>query len=238
VNGPNIHVKICGITCVEDARAAVDAGASAIGLNFVPASPRRIDVPTARAIAEAVGDRVLVVGVVADLDVEAMRRLRDEAKLGCLQLHGDEPPGALEPLLPHAYKAIRVATAEHVAQADCYGGEHVLVDARVEGRLGGTGQRVDVALVAPLARRRKVTLAGGLDPSNVAAAIEAVGPFCVDVAGGVERQGDPRRKDDAKVRAFVAAARSARRGEGGPILTEDRATSTVGAVEPTRSRRA
>jgi phosphoribosylanthranilate isomerase len=235
VNGPNIHVKICGITCLDDAWAAVEAGASALGLNFVPASPRCIDVAAARTIAEAIGDRALVVGVVADLDVEAMRRLRDEGKLGCLQLHGDEPPEALEPLLPHAYKAIRVGTAEHVALADRYGGEHVLVDARVEGKFGGTGRRVDVALVAPLARRRKVTLAGGLDPSNVAAAIEAVGPFCVDVAGGVERAGNARRKDEAKMRAFVAAAR----GAGvGPILTEDRAPSTVGAVQPPRSRRA
>ena len=230
MNPPILHVKICGITCVEDARAAVEAGASAIGLNFVPASPRCIDVETARAIVALVGGRVLVVGVVADLDVEAMRRLREEGELGCLQLHGDEPPEALEPLLPHAYKAIRVGGAEHVALADRYGGEHVLVDARVEGRLGGTGQRVDVALVAPLARRRKVTLAGGLDPSNVADAVEAVRPFCVDVAGGVERAGDPRRKDVAKMRAFVAAARSV-------ILTEDRAPSTVGA-RPSRSHRA
>ena len=238
MNAPNIHVKICGVTCVEDARAAVEAGASAIGLNFVPASPRRIDVATARAIAEAIGDGALVVGVVADLDVATMRRLRDEAKLGCLQLHGDEPPEALEALLPHAYKAIRVATKEHVALADRFGGDYVLVDARVEGLLGGTGRRVDPSLVAPLARRRKVALAGGLDASNVAAAIESVGPFCVDVAGGVERAGDPRRKDDAKMRAFVAAARGAAVEGVGPILTEDRATSTVGAVQPPRRRRA
>jgi phosphoribosylanthranilate isomerase len=235
-----IHVKICGITRVEDALAAVDAGASAIGLNFVPESPRRIDETTARAIVEAVGDRALVVGVVADLDVAAMRGLRQEVGLGCLQLHGDEPPEALTPLLPHAYKAIRVATAEHVALADRYDGEHLLVDARVEGKLGGTGNRVDVALVAPLARRRKLTLAGGLTPSNVAAAIDAVaGLHCVDVAGGVELDGDPRRKDEAKMRAFVAAARSAHRptaADDGPILTEDRAASTVGAI-PSGSRR-
>jgi phosphoribosylanthranilate isomerase len=212
----------------------VEAGASAIGLNFVAASPRCIDASTARTIAEAIGDDALVVGVVADLDVDAMLRLRDVAKLGCLQLHGDESPEALEPLLPHAYKAIRVAGAEHVALADRYGGDHLLVDARVEGMLGGTGRRVDVALVAPLARRRKLTLAGGLDPSNVAAAVAAIpGLFCVDVAGGVERAGDPRRKDGAKMRAFVAAARAARP----PILTEDRAPSTVGAGR-TRSRRA
>jgi phosphoribosylanthranilate isomerase len=241
VNGPKLHVKICGVTCVEDARAAIAAGASAVGLNFVPPSPRCIDVATARAVAEAIGDRALVVGVVADMDVASMRRLRDEAMLGCLQLHGDEPPEALEAMLPHAYKAIRVATEEHVALADRYGGEHLLVDARVEGRLGGTGRRVDVALVAPLARRRKLTLAGGLDPSNVAAAIAAIpGLHCVDVAGGVERAGDPRRKDDAKMRAFVAAAHAAARlsaPSNGSILTEDRATSTVESG-PSRSRRA
>jgi len=232
VKSANIHVKICGITCVEDARAAIDAGASAIGLNFVPSSPRRVDRDAARAISEAVGDEALVVGVVADLDVASMLRLRDEAKLGCLQLHGDEPPESLEPLLPHAYKAIRVSSAEHVALAERYPGEHLLVDARVEGALGGTGRRVDVALVAPLAKKRQLTLAGGLAPENVAAAIEAVGPFCVDVASGVERPGEPRRKDAAKMRAFVAAARAAR---GGPILTEDRAPSTVGARPEVRS---
>lgn len=221
---------------MQDARAAIDAGASAIGLNFVAASPRRIDVATARSIVEAVdairetrGKRVLVVGVVADLDVASMLRLREEAMLGCLQLHGDEPPSSLEPLLPHAYKAIRVATMDDAAVADRYPGEHLLVDARVEGVLGGTGKRVDPALVAPLARRRKLTLAGGLDATNVAAAIAAVDPFCVDVASGVERAGDPRRKEDSKIRAFVAAARAASKSGVGPILTEDRATSTVGA---------
>lgn len=201
-----MHVKVCGVTNVEDALGCVAAGVSSIGLNFVPSSPRVVSEETARAIAEAVGPRALLVGVVADLDVPAMLRLRERALLGCLQLHGDEPPEALVPLLPHAYKALRVADAADVARADAYPGEYILVDAKVGSALGGTGVRLDPALVVGLARRRKLTLAGGLRPDNVAEAISAVRPFAVDVASGVERPGEPRRKDLAAVAAFVRTA--------------------------------
>lgn len=200
------HVKICGVTTADDALLCVEAGASAIGLNFVPSSPRRIDAARAREIVRRVGDRALVVGVVADLDVEAMQRLRAEAELGCLQLHGDERPDALAALLPHAYKAIRVADARDVDAAATFPGEHVLVDAKVSGALGGTGTTFDWALVRELARTRKLTLAGGLTPDNVAEAVRVVRPYCVDVASGVEA-GTPGVKDIARVRAFIAAAR-------------------------------
>ena len=202
------HVKVCGVTSVADALGCVERGVSAIGLNFVPASPRLVSVVEARAIADAVGAWALIVGVVADLPVAEMLRLRDEAHLGCLQLHGDEPPEALEPLLPHAYKAIRVADARDVARADLYPGEHVLVDAKVAGALGGTGVRVDPELVRDLARRRRLTLAGGLRPENVAEAIAAVRPYAVDVASGVEVPGDPRRKDLEAVAALVRAVQA------------------------------
>ena len=98
-------------------------------------------------------------------------------------------------------------SAADVDRARAYPGEQLLVDARVEGRLGGTGHTVDWDLVAPLARERKLTLAGGLTPENVAAAIERVGPWCVDVASGVEVAGEARRKDLGKVQAFVQAVR-------------------------------
>ncbi len=201
-----VHIKVCGVTNVDDALGCVALGVSAIGLNFVPGTPRVVDLDTARAIAAAVSGRALLVGVVANATRETMERIR--TVVGCLQLHGDEPPEALEPFLPHAYKAIRVADAADIALAERYPGEHVLVDARVEGALGGTGVRVDPALVAPLARKRRVTLAGGLRPSNVAEALQAVHPYAVDVASGVERAGDPRRKDLAAVEAFVAAVRA------------------------------
>lgn len=199
------HVKICGVTTVADAVACADLGASAIGVNFVASSPRAVTVEQARAIARAVPS-VLVVGVVANLDVDAMRELVRDAELGCLQLHGDEEPEALVPLLPHAYKAVRIGGADDVARARSYGGAHLLVDAKIEGVLGGTGHAFDWMLVRDLARERKVTLAGGLRPENVAAAIAAVDPYCVDVASGVERE--PGVKDVDAVRAFIAAARA------------------------------
>lgn len=202
------RVKICGVTSLEDALMCVAAGADAIGLNLIPASPRAIDEARAAEIARAIRGRATSVGVVADLSVDAMRALRERASLDCLQLHGDEPPEALAPLLPHAYKAIRVATAEDVARADGYGGDYILADAKVAGALGGTGHTFDWALVRGLARKRRLTLAGGLRAENVAEAIRVVSPYCVDVASGVEIAGDPRRKDEARVREFVSRAKT------------------------------
>src|SRR6478752_984942 len=101
------HVKVCGITRLGDADLAVRWGASAIGLNFIPASPRYLAPSAARIITDAFRGRVLFVGVVANQSTADLEALKAEAGLDCLQLHGDEPPSALEPFLPHAYKAIR-----------------------------------------------------------------------------------------------------------------------------------
>ena len=202
-----VHVKICGLTSVEGALDAVLAGASAIGLNFIAASPRCIDVGTARAIARAIGTRALVVGVVANLALEDMRALVRDAELGCLQLHGDESADTLGALLPHAYKALRIADASDVARASTFPGDHILADAKVTGMLGGTGATFDWSLVTSLARARKLTLAGGLTPGNVADAVRAVRPYCVDVASGVETA--PGIKDPARIRAFITNAQTA-----------------------------
>jgi len=200
-----VHVKICGITTVADALACADAGASAIGLNFVPSSPRCLTAGRAREIARAVQpSKVLVVGVVADLDVDAMRNLVEDAELGCLQLHGRETPETLAQLLPHAYKAVRIGTAADVDHARRFGGEYLLADAKVAGALGGTGETFDWSLVKGLARERRLTLAGGLRPENVAEAVSAVEPWCVDVASGVEHE--PGVKDHSAIRRFVAEA--------------------------------
>ena len=159
-----VHVKICGVRSIDDARACVELGASSIGVNFVTASPRCVDATTARAIARAVhgaNPKAIVVGVVADLTLEAMRALVRDAELDCLQLHGDESHDTLAALLPHAYKATRIASAADVERARAYPGEHLLVDAKVEGALGGTGTAFDWGLVKDLARERRLTLAGG-----------------------------------------------------------------------------
>jgi phosphoribosylanthranilate isomerase len=201
-----VHVKICGVTTVADAEACARLGASAIGLNFIPSSSRCITLERAREIARAVrASKVLVVGVVANLDPTSMLALARDAELGCLQLHGDETPEVLTPLLPHAYKAVRIATADDVERARAFGGDYVLADAKVEGALGGTGTTFDWSLVKELAAVRKLTLAGGLRPDNVARAIREVRPWCVDVASGVESA--PGIKDLDAVRAFIAETR-------------------------------
>jgi len=200
-------VKVCGVTTVADAEVCVAAGVDLIGVNLVASSARRVDLETARAISDAVRGRVEVVGVVADRDLATLRRWTDEAGLDRLQLHGDEPPSALEALGPVAFKAVRIGGVDDVALASRFGGDVLLVDAKVAGALGGTGRTIDPELVAPLARGRRVLLAGGLTPDNVAAAVRAVRPWGVDVASGVESS--PGVKDGRKVTAFVEAARGA-----------------------------
>ncbi|MDP9035214.1 MAG: phosphoribosylanthranilate isomerase [Myxococcota bacterium] len=200
-------VKICGVTSPEQALECAKAGADAIGVNFVRSSPRRVDEDTARAIVSAVGDRALVVGVVAGMTIEAMSALRCATRVGCLQLHGDETADAVSALLPHAYKAVRVGNEADVCRAETMPGDYVMVDAKVRGALGGTGHLMDWTLVVGLARSRRLVLAGGLTPENVGRAIDEVHPWCVDVASGVEST--PGRKDLDRVHAFVAAVRSA-----------------------------
>jgi phosphoribosylanthranilate isomerase len=110
--------------------------------------------------------------------------------------------------LPHAYKAIAVATKEDVALADRYAGEYILFDTKTPGAWGGSGTSFDWSLVRGLGATRKVVLAGGLTVDNVQEAIRVVRPHTVDVASGVEAKGRPRDKDLGLVRAFLAAART------------------------------
>jgi phosphoribosylanthranilate isomerase len=201
------RVKICGVTSAEQALACIEAGADSVGINFVASSVRRVDLPAAADIVRAVGSRAVVVGVVAGMPLAAMQSLREATGVGCLQLHGDETAADVRALLPHAYKAVRVASREDVGRARGTPGEYVLVDAKVEGALGGTGQAFDWSLVVDLARERRLVLAGGLTPDNVGLAVATVRPWCVDVASGVESA--PGVKDIEKVRAFVLAARHA-----------------------------
>jgi phosphoribosylanthranilate isomerase len=207
-------VKICGVTSVEDAELCVLAGADAIGLNFYEGSPRCVDARTARAIVQAIGGRALSVGVFVDADHAAIAAIKAETGIACVQLHGDEPPALLARFLPHAYKAIRVRDASSLEAARAFGGEHILLDAYVPGQAGGTGSTFAWALAVEVAKQRRVTLAGGLHPDNVARAVAVVQPFCVDVASGVEAPGAPRRKDPARVRAFIAAAKGLKNAAG------------------------
>jgi phosphoribosylanthranilate isomerase len=149
-----------------------------------------------------------VVLVVANLAAAEALRLLDYTGAACLQLHGDESVDTVRQLVPRAYKAVRIATAEDVARAMAFPGDDLLVDAKVSGTLGGTGTTVDWELVAPIARARRLTLAGGLTPENVKRAIEVVAPHRVDVASGVEIPGNARRKDPDRLLAFSRVVKS------------------------------
>ncbi len=207
-SGQTPWIKICGVTCEDDALLVVAAGADAIGLNFVESSKRRVDVEVARRVADRVRGEIELVGVVVDRSAEELGELSRAIGLDWLQLHGSESPEFVA-ALPRAFKAVGVERAEDVARAASYPGERLLVDTKSQGVSGGTGQIFDWSLVDELCRARRVIVAGGLTPENVADAMRRLRPFGVDVAGGVERQGEPRRKDAERVRAFVTRARAA-----------------------------
>lgn len=204
-----MYVKVCGITRLEDALCAVAVGADALGFNFVPSSKRRIEVVEARDIIARVCDRVQCVAVVADLSVQEAEALLAATRVDRLQLHGDETSEQVAQLAPHAFKALRIGTAQDLERARAFSGDPLLLDAKVAGQLGGTGQTLDWPMVEPLARQRALLLAGGLTPENVATAVRIVQPWGVDTASGVERADNPRHKDPEKLARFVQQARRA-----------------------------
>lgn len=202
-----LRVKICGVTRVEDARACVDAGVDAIGLNFWPRSKRFVTPEAARPLADVVRGRVRIVGLFVDAEQAHIESVREAVGLDCVQLHGDEPPDALRCLLPNAFKALRVRGAEIEQEAARYAGEILLLDAYVPGMPGGTGAQFDWQLAGRIARQRKVVVAGGLSADNVADAVRAVRPYGVDTASGVESA--PGLKDAELIARFVRSARGA-----------------------------
>jgi phosphoribosylanthranilate isomerase len=204
---PPVQVKICGITNRDDAMAAVDAGAAAVGLNFYPHSPRRVDIRVAAEIVHALPGSVCTVGVFVDAARAQVEAIGAHVALAALQFHGSEPPELCVGWTgKKVIKALRVRDPHAAVLARRYGVDFILADAYVEGQFGGTGQRIASDLLTDLDRTRLI-LAGGLTADNVAEAVRAVRPFAVDVASGVERA--PGRKDWDLMRRFIANARSA-----------------------------
>jgi phosphoribosylanthranilate isomerase len=202
-----VQVKICGITNLEDALAAVEAGADALGFNFYRKSPRYVTAREAGRIVEHLPVRVLCVGVFVNEDAEEVRRVLKEAGLGAAQLHGDETADYCRGLgCGMTIKALRVGEGFEVERVAQTGAEAILLDAFAGEAFGGTGRTFDWE-VARRARFLvpKLFLAGGLTPENVAEAVRAVRPFAVDVCSGVETA--PGRKSAALVKNFIEAAR-------------------------------
>lgn len=202
-----VRIKICGITRIEDALAAVAAGADAIGLVFYAKSPRAVTPAQAKAIVAALPPFVTSVGLFVDMPRAELKQLLAEVPLDLLQFHGDESPedcaGHGRPFI----KALRVKPGDDVAAAiarypDAAG---ILLDTYVPGTPGGTGEAFDWSLV-PRDAAKPVVLAGGLTPENVGDAVRQVRPYAVDVSGGVEAS--KGIKDAAKIKAFIHRARA------------------------------
>jgi len=200
-----MFVKICGITRHEDATAAVSEGANALGFVFWPGSPRFIEPSRAREIVETLPPFVAAVGVFVNQPAGHVIRVAGLARLSVVQLHGDEDE-AMAAGIP--LPVIKAVSARGGIVADRQWPERVmlLVDADDPIRRGGTGMTVDWSVAAALARTRRVLLAGGLGPDNVAEAIERVRPFGVDVSSGIEAS--PGVKDRTRLTALFEAIRA------------------------------
>jgi phosphoribosylanthranilate isomerase len=196
-----MFVKICGITREEDAQAAVELGASAIGFIFWPGSPRFIDPFRARRIAVRLPPVVTVVGVFVNQQAAEVNGVANVVPLAAIQLHGDETPSFAATLRRPVLKA--VSRLDLVALSAWPAHVTLLVDVDDPVKRGGTGKVPDWGAAAALARSRPVILAGGLRPDNVVDAIEAVRPFGIDVSSGVESR--PGIKDRAKLEALFGA---------------------------------
>lgn len=203
-----VRIKICGITRVEDALAAAEAGADAIGLVFYAKSPRAVSVQQARAIVAALPPFVTSVGLFVDASRCELGEILDAVPLDMLQFHGNETAEACSGYRRPYLKALRVKPGDDIAAraAEYPGAAGILLDTYVEGVPGGTGAAFDWSLI-PHDLRRPLVLAGGLHAGNVQQAIRQVRPYAVDVSGGVEAS--KGIKDAEKIRAFIRQCRAA-----------------------------
>ncbi|MCB1233786.1 MAG: phosphoribosylanthranilate isomerase [Verrucomicrobiae bacterium] len=210
--GGAVRVKICGLTVADEAFRTIELGADAIGVNFWPKSKRYIAPAAAAPWLRELAGVAPRIGVFVNEPIEAIARLLDEGIIDAAQLHGDESPADVGDLLARgfsAYKAVGVKDRAALDAAGDYPGDVLLLDAYAPSTYGGTGETLDWALGREAVERwpgRRIVLAGGLTPENVAEAARQANPAAVDVASGVE-SGTPGRKDMAKVAAFLAAAR-------------------------------
>ncbi|MFO1487985.1 MAG: phosphoribosylanthranilate isomerase [Verrucomicrobiota bacterium] len=200
-------VKICGITSIADGLAAAEAGADMIGLMLYDKSPRHVSIETAAAISAALPPFVVRVGVFVNPSEDLVLRAIADCGVTLLQFHGDETSEFCSQFGAMSMKAFRIKDAQSLEELPKFSTDAYLLDAYSANGLGGTGEQFNWNLAIE-ARKfgRPIFLAGGLTPANVAAAVKQVQPFAVDVSSGVESA--PGKKDSAKVRNFIAAAKA------------------------------
>lgn len=208
INQFRTRVKICGITRVEDAISAVNAGADAIGLVFYAPSPRALTIAQAQQIVAAIPPFVSVVGLFVNAPQTEIEAVLSKIRLDILQYHGDETASDCQQINLPYYKAIRVKTDTNLLQyeTEFKSAKALLLDTYLETAVGGTGQIFDWNLI-PKNMTKPLILAGGLTAGNVALAIQQVRPYAVDVSGGVEQ--NKGIKDAAKIAAFMRGVSNA-----------------------------
>lgn len=191
-------VKICGITNLEDAEAAIDAGADLLGFNFYPQSPRYIEPEKAQKIISKLPAFMDIVGLFMNASYDTIRETMDHCSLNWLQLHGDEEPQfchSLSLLNLSTIKAIRVRDYSDIKKAEQYFTDAILLDAFDPEKYGGTGLRFDWNIIGHINKR--IFLAGGINPDNVVEAIK-LGVYGIDICSGVESR--PGKKDHKKLK--------------------------------------
>lgn len=209
------RVKVCGITNFDDAAAAIELGADAIGFVFVPDTPRFIDPDEAAEILDALPPFVSAVGVVRDLDVDTFCEIEQRCPCHMMQLHGRENEKTVSACGPSVIKAFRYDPATVRSQLDRWARVDEVDAVLVDGSDGGAGEAFDwfdLAEQLPEDYDKLVIIAGGLTPANVGQAIRAVRPYAVDVSSGVEAE--PGVKDHDRLAAFMQAVREADMDEG------------------------
>jgi phosphoribosylanthranilate isomerase len=202
----SVKVKICGITSIDDARAAADAGADAIGLMFFEQSRRNLTFKEAAKISAALPPFIARVGVFVNSPEDFVREAIEFCGLNAVQFHGEESANYCARFDTDVIKAFRVRDLASLATLPKYSTRAWLLDSFIIGKIGGTGVKFswDLAVKAK-SHGKPIILAGGLTPENVAEAVAKVQPYGVDVSSGVEAA--PGKKDRAKLRAFIAAAK-------------------------------
>lgn len=201
-------IKICGITNLDDAFAAVSAGADALGFNFYKPSPRYITPRRAREIIDQLPESLLTVGVFVNEEPDAVRTIANEAGMRALQLHGDESPEYCRELAADYYviKTFAVSGTFDIQTTKAYEVEAIMLDTKHNSVRGGTGQVFDWSVAQRLRPTiPKLFLAGGLSPENIENAIKTVRPFAVDACSALEER--PGKKNPDRLRVFVNTVR-------------------------------
>jgi phosphoribosylanthranilate isomerase len=208
VRAMSVKVKICGVTNLEDALAAVDAGADALGFMFYEPSPRNVSIKAAADIIRRLPPFVAKVGVFVNATEETVRMTVTECGLDTLQFHGDEPPEFCAKFFAlKVYKAFRIQNLNSLQGLPTYKTDAWLLDSLAPDKLGGTGAKFNWDLAVEAKKLGgPIILAGGLTPENIGDAVRKVQPYAVDVSSGVESA--PGKKDRAKVRRFIGAAKA------------------------------